>query len=59
MNILVAIFGLVAIFSVFGTFDALKQRNYLGVVFNVASLVVFGGFSILTIVFQGYPATLN
>lgn len=53
-----AIFGLIAILSVVGTVQAFKERNMLGIIFNIASAVIFGGFTIATIVFQGYPPTL-
>lgn len=52
------IFGLIAILSVVGTVQALKERNVLGIIFNIGAAVVFGGFTIATIVFQGYPPTL-
>lgn len=58
MNILMVIFGLVAIFAVIGTVQAFKQRNVLSILFNVAAAVIFGGFTIATIVFQGYPPVL-
>ncbi|MBD7983159.1 DUF2759 domain-containing protein [Sporosarcina oncorhynchi] len=59
MNILMVIFGLVAILSVIGTVQGFKERNLLSIVFNVAAAVIFGGFTIATIVFQGYPPTLH
>lgn len=58
MNLLMVIFGLVGIFAAIGTVQAFKERNVLSIVFNVLACVVFGGFTILTIVFQGYPPTL-
>ncbi|MBE1553754.1 DUF2759 domain-containing protein [Sporosarcina limicola] len=58
MNLLMVIFGLVAILAVVGTFQAFKERNALSVVFNLGAAVVFGGFTIATIVYQGYPPTL-
>ncbi|HEY4565734.1 DUF2759 family protein [Planococcaceae bacterium Storch 2/2-2] len=58
MNWLVVIFGLVGILSVVGTVQGFKERNVLSIIFNVASVVVFGGFTILTVIYQGYPPTL-
>jgi len=52
------IFGLVAIFAVIGTVQAFKERNVLSILFNLGAAVIFGGFTIATIVFQGYPPTL-
>ncbi|MFD1203913.1 MULTISPECIES: DUF2759 domain-containing protein [Sporosarcina] len=59
MNILMVIFGLVAILSVFGTVQGFKERNILSIVFNVASVVIFGGFTIATIIYAGYPPVLE
>ncbi len=53
------IFGLVAILAVVGTFQAIKEKNLLSVVFNLLSAVVFGWFVIMTIVHSGYPPTLH
>lgn len=58
MNILMIIFGLIGIFAAIGTFQAIKERNILSVVFNLGACVVFGGFTIATIITQGYPPTL-
>ena len=58
MNILMIIFGLIAIFAVIGTVLGFKERNVLSILFNVATAVIFGGFTIATIVFQGYPTGL-
>lgn len=58
MNILVVIFGLVALFSVIGLVQSFKERNVLSIIFNLASAVVFGGFTVLTVIFQGYPPAL-
>jgi len=55
MNLLVIIFGLVGIFAAIGTVQAVKERNIVSIVFNLGACVVFGGFTIATIIFQGYP----
>lgn len=59
MNLLMVIFGLVGILGAVGTVQAFKERNILGILFNFAAFVVFGGFTILTIVYQGYPPKLH
>ena len=59
MNLLMVIFGLVAILAVFGTFQAIKEKNLLSVVFNLLSAAVFGWFVIMTIVNSGYPPKLQ
>lgn len=58
MNLLMVIFGLVGIFAAIGTVQAFKERNIISIVFNLGAFVVFGGFTIATIVTQGYPPTL-
>ncbi|KZE40119.1 hypothetical protein AV656_02260 [Bhargavaea cecembensis] len=59
MNLLMVIFGLIAIFAAIGTVQAFKERNILSIIFNLAAFVVIGAFVVLTIVFQGYPPTLH
>lgn len=58
MNLLMVIFGLVGIFAAIGTVQAIKERNIISIVFNFGAFVVFGGFTVATIVTQGYPPTL-
>lgn len=58
MNILMIIFGLVGIFAAIGTVQAVKERNVLSVLFNLGAFVVFGGFTVATIITQGYPPTM-
>ncbi|MBB4825718.1 MULTISPECIES: DUF2759 domain-containing protein [unclassified Sporosarcina] len=59
MNILMVIFGLVAILAVVGTVQGFKERNILSIVFNLAAVVIFGAFTVATIVYQGYPPKLH
>lgn len=58
MNLLMIIFGLVGILAAVGTVQAIKERNIISIVFNLGACIVFGGFTIATIVTQGYPPTL-
>ena len=58
MNLLMVIFGLIGIFAAIGTVQAFKERNILSILFNFGAFVVFGGFTIATIITQGYPPTL-
>ncbi len=55
MNLLIVIFGLVTLLAVVGTYQAFKERNFLAVFFNVATALVFGFFSVATVITQGYP----
>lgn len=50
------IFGLVAVLAGFGTISALKNKNFLGVLFGLGSFLVFGWFSLMTLINSGYPA---
>ncbi|GKV68085.1 hypothetical protein NCCP2716_05830 [Sporosarcina sp. NCCP-2716] len=59
MNLLMVIFGLIAILAVVGTIQGFKERNLLSIVFNLLAAVIFGAFTIATIVTQGYPPSLH
>ncbi len=59
MNLLMVIFGLVAVLAAIGTFQALKEKNVLGVLFNFGTFAVFGFFVVMTILQQGFPPTLH
>jgi hypothetical protein len=52
---LVVIFLLVTLLALVATFRTLKEKNMLGVVFSAAALFVFGFFTIMTIIYNGYP----
>lgn len=52
---LIIIFALVTILAAIGTISALKNKNILGVIFAGGSLVVFGWFTIMTLVNSGFP----
>lgn len=51
----VIIFALVAILAAYGAFTALKNKNFLGTFWAVATLAVFGWFAIMTLIESGYP----
>ncbi|KIL44394.1 DUF2759 domain-containing protein [Jeotgalibacillus soli] len=55
MNGLTIILALVVILSAIGTFSSFKDKNLMGILFGLASFGVFGWFTIMTIVEQGYP----
>ena len=59
MNLLVVIFGLMAILAIFGTVQGIKERNILSILFNAATVVIIGGFTIATVIYGGYPPTLE
>ena len=56
MNLLMVIFGPVGIFAAIGTVQAVKEAC-LSILFNFGAFVVFGGFTVATIITQGYPPT--
>ncbi len=51
----VIITALVSLLAVFGTISSLKNKNALGIVFALATLGVFGWFTIMTVLHSGYP----
>lgn len=59
MNLLIVIFALVTILAVFGTYQAFKEKNVLGVLFNFGTFAVFGFFTVMTVVNQGFPPSLH
>jgi hypothetical protein len=52
---LVIIFALVTILAAFGGLSALKNKNFLGAFWGVASFVTFGWFTVMTIINSGFP----
>ena len=59
MNLLMVIFGLVAILAAFGTYQAFKEKNFLSLLFNLGTFAIFGFFTVMTILNQGYPPSLH
>lgn len=57
--ILMIIFGAIAIISVFGTFQAIKEKNLLSVVFHGVTAVLLGWFVIMTLVNGAYPPIVH
>lgn len=57
--LLVVIFGLVAILAAIGTVQTLKNKEVLGFLFNFGTFVIFGAFSVATLISQGYPPSLH
>lgn len=57
--LLMIIFGLIAIVSVVGTFQAIKEKNLLSAGLHLVSALVFGWFVVMTVLESGYPPTLH
>ena len=53
------IFALIAIFAAVGTVQTFKNKQVLGFLFNFGTFVVFGAFTVATIITQGYPPSLH
>lgn len=53
---LMIIFALVTLFGAAGTLSALKNKNVLGLVFGAGTFLVFGWFTVMTVLNSGYPA---
>ncbi len=56
--ILMIIFGLTAVLAAIGTVQTLKNKEFLGFVFNLGTFVIFGAFTVATLITQGYPAPI-
>ncbi|WP_028399205.1 DUF2759 domain-containing protein [Ectobacillus panaciterrae] len=52
---LVIIFLLVTLLAVFAAFRTLKEKNMLGAFLSVATVLVFGWFTVMTVLHNGYP----
>jgi hypothetical protein len=52
---LMIIFVLVTILAGIGAFTALKNKNLLGIVFGGGTFLVFGWFTVMTILNHGFP----
>jgi hypothetical protein len=52
---LVIIFAIVTVLAAYGGYSAIKNKNFLGAFFGVASFLVFGWFTVMTIVESGFP----
>lgn len=57
--LLVVIFGLIAILAAIGTVQTLKNKEVLGFLFNFGTFVIFGAFSVATLITHGYPPGLH
>lgn len=53
--ILVVIFTLVTLLAAYGTIRSLREKNFLGVLFGLGTVAVFGWFTIMTVIHHGYP----
>lgn len=52
---LMVIFSLITILAIFGFFRSLKEKNVLGILFAFGTLAVFGWFTVMTLVNNGFP----
>lgn len=52
---LVIIFGLVTILAALGIYRSLKKVNVLAIALAGATFLVFGWFTVMTIIYSGYP----
>ena len=57
--ILMIIFGLIAIISVVGTFQAIKEKNLLSVALHGSAAVILGWFVIVSVLNSAYPAVIS
>lgn len=59
MNLLMVIFGLIAVLAAIGTVQTIKNKQILGFLFNFGTFVIFGAFTVATVITQGYPPSLH
>lgn len=59
MNLLMVIFALIAILSLVSAFKSIRNKNVLALLFGIASFAIFGWFTVMTVLNQGYPPTLH
>lgn len=59
MNLLMVIFALIAILSLVSAFKSIRNKNVLALIFGIASFAIFGWFTVMTVLNQGYPPTLH
>ncbi len=52
---LIIIFTLVTILAVVGTIRSLREKNIMGLAFAAGTVVVFGWFTIMTLIHHGFP----
>ncbi|PLR76497.1 DUF2759 domain-containing protein [Bacillus canaveralius] len=52
---LVIIFALVTLLAGYASYTSLKNKNLLGLFFALGTFVVFGWFSIMTVIHHGFP----
>ncbi|ABS23217.1 DUF2759 domain-containing protein [Bacillus cytotoxicus] len=52
---LVIIFALVTLLAVFATLRTLREKNLLAGGFSIATVLVFGWFTVMTVLNNGYP----
>ena len=57
--ILMIIFGLIAIISVVGTFQAIKEKNLLSVALHGSAALILGWFVIVSVLNSAYPAVIS
>ena len=53
------IFGLIAIISVVGTFQAIKEKNLLSVALHGSAAVILGWFVIVSVLNSAYPSVIS
>lgn len=53
--VLMVVLGLVAILGIIGAISSLKERNILGIIFGGGSALVFGWFTVMTLINSGFP----
>lgn len=51
----VIITGLITLLALYATYATFRSKNYLGFFLSVITVLVFGFFTIMTVIRSGYP----
>jgi hypothetical protein len=51
----VIIFGLIALLALYGMVRSFRDKNILGILFALGAFAVFGWFTVMTILKDGFP----
>ncbi|MFZ3588137.1 DUF2759 domain-containing protein [Bacillus sp. DJP31] len=52
---LIIIFALVTLLAVVGAVRSLREKNMMGLGFAAGTVIVFGWFTIMTLIHHGFP----
>ncbi|MBB5324697.1 hypothetical protein HNQ34_001795 [Anoxybacillus tepidamans] len=54
---LVIIFSLVTLLALYGVVRSLREKNILALLFGLGTVAVFGWFTVMTVLHNGFPTS--